>query len=112
IIERFEVNVHADTDSVKSTLASLLPGEPIDVTGAGNSIVLSGTVSSDGVVARAAEVARRFVDEDSKIVKMLRVANEQQVLLRVKVSEVSKTAIKQMGINWNLTDVSLGDAAL
>jgi pilus assembly protein CpaC len=64
IIERFEVNVHPDTDSVKSTLASLLPGEPIDVSGAGNSLVLSGTVSSDGVVARGAEVARRFVDED------------------------------------------------
>jgi pilus assembly protein CpaC len=112
IIERFEVNVHADTDSVKSTLTSLLPGEPIDVSGAGNSIVLSGTVSSDGVVARAAEVARRFVDDDTKVVNMLRVANEQQVLLRVKVSEVSKTAIKQMGINWNLQDVSVGDGAL
>lgn len=112
IIERFEVNVHADTDSVKGTLASLLPGEPIEVTGAGNSIVLSGTVSSDGVVARAQEVARRFVDEDQKIVNMLRVANEQQVMLRVKVSEVSKTAIKQMGINWNLSNIAIGDGVV
>jgi pilus assembly protein CpaC len=112
IIERFEINVHPDTDSVKQTLANLLPGEPIDVSGAGNSIVLSGTVSSDGVVARAQEIARRFVDEDAKIVNMLRIANEQQVMLRVRVSEVSKTAIKQMGINWNLSDVSLGDGAL
>jgi pilus assembly protein CpaC len=112
IIERFEVNVHADTDSVKGTLASLLPGEPIEVTGAGNSIVLSGTVSSDGVVARAQEVARRFVDDDQKIVNMLRVANEQQVMLRVKVSEVSKTAIKQMGINWNLSNIAIGDGVV
>jgi pilus assembly protein CpaC len=112
IIERFEINVHPDTDSVKQTLASLLPGEPIDVSGAGNAIVLSGSVSSDGVVARAQEVARRFVDEDAKIVNMLRVANEQQVMLRVRVSEISKTAIKQLGINWNLSDVSLGDGAL
>jgi pilus assembly protein CpaC len=69
-------------------------------------------VSSDGVVTRAQEVARRFVDEDAKIVNMLRVANEQQVMLRVRVSEVSKTAIKQMGINWNLNNVSVGDGAL
>jgi pilus assembly protein CpaC len=112
IIERFEITVHPDTDSVKQTLASLLPGEPIEVSGAGNAIVLSGTVSSDGVVTRAQEVARRFVDDDQKIVNMLRVANEQQVMLRVRVSEVSKTAIKQMGINWNLQNVSLGDGAL
>ncbi len=112
IIERFEVNVHADTDSVKQTLATLLPGEPIDVTGAGNAIVLSGTVSSDGVVQRANDVARRFVDEDAKIVNMLRVANEQQVMLRVRVSEVSKTAIKQLGIDWNLSNIALGNGAI
>jgi pilus assembly protein CpaC len=112
IIERFEVNVHPDTDSVKQTLASLLPGEPIDVTGAGNAIVLSGTVSSDGVVRRASEVARRFVDEDAKLVNMLRVANEQQVMLRVRVSEVSKTAIKNLGIDWNLSNIALGNGAI
>ncbi|MDQ7249893.1 type II and III secretion system protein family protein [Dongia sedimenti] len=112
IIERFEVNVHPDTDSVKQTLAGLLPGEPIDVTGAGNAIVLSGTVSSDGVVQRASDVARRFVDEDAKIVNMLRVANEQQVMLRVRVSEVSKTAIKNLGIDWNLSNIALGNGAI
>jgi pilus assembly protein CpaC len=112
IIERFEVNVHADTDSVKQSLASLLPGEPIDVTGAGNAIVLSGTVSSDGVVTRAMQLARRFVDEDAKLVNMLRVANEQQVMLRVRVSEVSKTAIKNLGIDWNLSNIALGQGAI
>src|SRR4051812_41641934 len=56
ITERFEVNVHADRASVKQTLATRLPGEPIDVTGAGNAIVLSGSVSSDGVAQRAYEV--------------------------------------------------------
>jgi pilus assembly protein CpaC len=112
IIERFEINVHADTESVKQSLAGLLPGEPIEVTGAGDSLVLSGSVSSDGVVARAGAVARRFVDEDNKIVNMLRVANEQQVMLRVRVSEVSKTAIKQLGIDWNLSNIALGDGAI
>ena len=108
IIERFEVTVHPDTDSVKQTLASLLPGEPIEVTGAGDSIVLSGSVSSDGVVNRAASVARRFVDEDAKVINMLRISNEQQVMLRVRVSEINKSAIKNLGIDWNLNDVAIG----
>lgn len=112
IIERFEVNVHPDTDSVKQALNTVLGGEPIEVTSAGDSIVLSGSVSSDGVVQRANSVARRFVDEDAKIINMLRVANEQQVMLRVRVAEVSKTAIKNLGIDWNLSNIALGDGAI
>jgi pilus assembly protein CpaC len=108
IIERFEVNVHPDTDSVKAALSQLVPGEPIDVSGAGDSIVLSGSVSSDGVVQRAAQVARRFVDDDKKIINMLRIANEQQVMLRVRVSEVNKSAIKNLGIDWNLNNIAVG----
>jgi pilus assembly protein CpaC len=109
IIERFEVNVHLDTASVKAALTDLLPGEPIDVSGAGDSLVLSGSVSSDGVVQRANSVARRFVDDDQKIINLMRIANEQQVMLRVRVAEVSKTAIKNLGIDWNVSNIALGD---
>jgi pilus assembly protein CpaC len=109
IIERFEINVHQDTASVKSSLNTLLPGEPIDVTGAGDSIVLSGTVSSDGAVQRATSIARRFVDADDKIINMMRVANEQQVMLRVRVAEVSKTAIKNLGIDWNVSNIAVSN---
>jgi pilus assembly protein CpaC len=112
IIERFEVNVHPDTDSVKQVLNQLLSGEPIDVTGAGDSIVLTGSVSSDGVVQRATSIARRFVDQDAKVINMLRVANEQQVLLRVRVAEVNKSAIKNLGIDWNLNNIAIGGNGL
>jgi pilus assembly protein CpaC len=108
IIQRFEINVRQDTASVKSALADLLPGEPIDVSGAGDSIVLSGSVSSDGIVQRAQSVARRFVDDDAKVINLLKVANEQQVMLRVRVAEVSKTAIKNLGIDWNLSNIAVG----
>jgi len=112
IIERFEITVHPDTESVQASLSSLLPGEAIEVTGAGDSIVLSGSVSSDGVVNRAAALARRFVDEDAKVINMLRIANEQQVMLRVRVAEVNKSAIKNLGIDWNLNDVAIGGGSI
>ena len=112
IIERFEITVHPDTDSVKQALASLLPGEPIDVTGAGSSIVLSGSVSSDGVIQRANQIATKFVEDATQIVNMLRIANEQQVMLRVRVAEVSKTAIKNLGIDWNLSNIAIGQGAM
>lgn len=112
IIERFEITVQPDTASVKQALASLLPGEPIDVTASGNSIVLSGSVSSDGMVQRAQTVAATFVSDPRLIVNMLRVANEQQVMLRVRVAEVQKTAIKNLGIDWNLSNIAIGNGAI
>jgi pilus assembly protein CpaC len=112
IIERFEITVQPDTVSVKQALAAILPGEPIDVTASGSSIVLSGSVSSDGIVQRAQTVAGTFVSDPKLIVNMLKVANEQQVMLRVRVSEVDKSAIKNLGIDWNLSNIAVGDGAV
>jgi pilus assembly protein CpaC len=43
---------------------------------------------------------------------MLKVANEQQVMLQVRVAEVSKTAIKNLGIDWNLNNIAVGAGAV
>lgn len=107
IIQRFEINVHPDTESIKSLLAQLLPNENIGVDGAGDSIVLSGSVSSDGVVEQARNIARRFVEKDEMIVNMMRVTSEQQVLLQVRVSEMSKSALKEVGVDLSLSEVSV-----
>jgi pilus assembly protein CpaC len=112
IIERFEITVQPDTLSVKQALASLLPGEPIDVSASGSSIVLSGSVSSDGIVQRAQTIAATFVSDPKLIVNMMRVANEQQVMLRVRVSEVDKSAIKNLGIDWHLNNIAVGGGAV
>ncbi len=107
IIQRFEINVHPDTDSIKSLLTQLLPNENISVDGAGDSIVLSGSVSSDGAVQQAQSIARRFVTKDEMIVNMLRVTSEQQVLLQVRVAEMAKTAIKEVGVDTAFDSVSI-----
>ncbi len=107
IIQRFEINVHPDTDSIKSLLTQLLPNENISVDGAGDSIVLSGSVSSDGAVQQAQSIARRFVTKDEMIVNMLRVTNEQQVLLQVRVAEMQKSALKEVGVDTSFDSVSV-----
>lgn len=107
IIERFEINVQPDTEAIKSLLTQLLPNENIGVDGAGDSIVLSGSVSSDGVVEQARNIARRFVKTDEMIVNMLRVSSEQQVLLQVRVAEMSKSALKEVGVGTNFDQVSI-----
>jgi pilus assembly protein CpaC len=108
LIRRIEVNVHPDTDAVADALARLLPDDRIEVAGTGDTLVLSGTVRSDGAAAQARAIARRFVSADDKVISMIRVAAEQQVLLQVRVAEVQKSVLKELGMTNTLSSTGLG----
>jgi pilus assembly protein CpaC len=108
LVRKIDVVVQPDVDGIQSNIAEMLPGEHIAVKGMGNSVVLSGTATSDGVVAKAREIARHFVAGDENIITMLRVTSEQQVLIRVRVAEAKKTVLKELGVDNLLSPQTLG----
>ena len=112
LVRKLDVVVNPDGTAVEQAIRQLLPKERINVQGVGNSVVLSGVASSDGAAAQAQQIARRFVDGDDKIVNMITVGTEQQVLIKVKVAEVQKTALKQLGSVFALAAQDLGPFAL
>jgi pilus assembly protein CpaC len=104
-----DVSVRMDTATVSDTLRELLPDQPgIKVTAAADSLVLSGTVSDAASADRAVEVASAYVrgasmgrgETHDKVVNMLTVAAPQQVMLEVKIAEISKVVLDQFGINF------------
>ncbi len=103
----FDVVVGMDTTALLSLLGQLLPAEKdIRVTPAFDSIVLSGVVSDSEALTRATDLANVFVGGGSaagnrRIVNMLEVAAPQQVMLEVKVAEVSKALIDKLGVRFN-----------
>jgi len=109
IIDRFEVSVHPDSQAVLAALKDVLPNERISVDGAGDALVLSGTVSSDGVAKQAQLIARRFITDDNQLINVMRIGPEQQVMLKVTVAEVEKSALKELGINNLLSPTTIGD---
>ncbi len=108
MIRKVDVVVQPDVDGIQSNISTLLPGENIQVKGMGDSVVLSGTASSDGVAARARNIARRFVAQDDNVISMLKVSSEQQVLLKVRVAEANKSVLKQLGVDNLLSPTTLG----
>lgn len=108
LIRNINISVQPDADGVQQSITRLLPGEMIQASGMGNSIVLTGNASSDGVVAQARDIARRYVAKDENIVNMIRVKNEQQVLLRVRVAEAQKSVLKELGVDNILSPTTLG----
>jgi len=108
LIRKVEIVVQADADGAQHSISTLLPGEHIEAAGMGDSIVLSGTASSDGAASKARDIARRFVTKDENVVNMIRITNEQQVLLRVRVAEAQKTVLKELGVDNILSPTTLG----
>lgn len=108
IISRIELHVQLDTMAVQELLSNVLPGENIKVSAANDNLILSGSVSSNVAVANAVSVARTFVADATNIVNMLSVQGEQQVLLKVKVAEMQRSVLKELGFSTGLGSNNIG----
>ncbi|OED11543.1 type II and III secretion system protein family protein [Burkholderia sp. A2] len=104
-----DVAVGADAGGLQASLLQLMPNErDIHVSTAAGTIVLAGTVSSSQAAQQAVQIAHAYGDSagDGKqgggVLNMLNVTSPQQVMLEVKVAEVSKTLINQMGSAFNI----------
>ncbi|SDH38725.1 type II and III secretion system protein family protein [Roseospirillum parvum] len=100
VVLRSMVSVVVDVDGLRATLSRLLPNEPIQVEATPDSVYLRGRVSSDSVADQALRVAARFAGGEG-LVNLLSVGQEQQVLLQVRVAEVARNTLKELGINFN-----------
>ncbi len=106
----FDVVVNMDMGALQTVIGQLLPEEKnVRVASAFDSIVLSGSVSDAGAVIRVLDLANAYVrgsgggasasvaGANPRIVNMLSTGAPQQVMLEVKVAEVSKALIDKLG---------------
>lgn len=102
-----DIAVGVDTRTLESRLNQFLPGNAIRVTAAADSIVLSGSIADATQVERAISIASAYTGGSSaKVINMLTVADPQQVMLEVKVAEVSKTLVDKLGAKFNLPKIN------
>lgn len=94
----YDVTVTPDTAALKNMLHKLLPEERnIRVMTAGDSITLSGTVSSTAALTTALDAAELYAPE--QVANMLSVGGVHQVMLEVKVAEMHRTVMEKLGID-------------
>jgi pilus assembly protein CpaC len=100
-----DIQVERDVAGLTTMLHSNFPGSEIKVTALNDNIVLTGTVDSAEQATRAQDLAARFASDPgkaadpSKVVNMLKVKGREQVLIKVRVSEIERNIAKQLGIN-------------
>ena len=106
----FDVVVGMDTAALQTAIGQLLPDEKgVRVSAAFNSVVLSGAVSDVGALTRVMDLAQAYVgagrskERSPQVINMLALGSPQQVMLEVKIAEVSKSLIDKLGVGLSGT---------
>ena len=102
-IKTYEVTVRRDLSALSEQLRQLFPGEAITAAGSGKDVVLSGTVASKYVIEKAADVAAGYVEKKENVVNLLKQQEgvaSNQVMLRVRFAEVSRSALTELGVSF------------
>lgn len=97
-----DIVVTIDPGALQGMIAELVPGERnIKVRAAQSNLVLTGEVSDTIALDQVLALAGSYGDP-KKIVNMLKVSGAQQVMLEVKIAEVSKTLLDKLGASVGL----------
>jgi pilus assembly protein CpaC len=108
-IASYDIAVKRDLNGVRAALKQTLPG--IQIEGVGDSVVLTGSVSSPVEAQQAGEIAARLVGGAEKVVNSVVVRGRDQVMLKVTVAEVRRDIVKQLGVDLSAS-MNYGTAAV
>jgi pilus assembly protein CpaC len=99
-LRQYEIIVQRDLARLNEQILKLFPGEAVEAQSNGKAVVLSGFVSSKDIMAKASSVASGYVERPEDVVNLLQLRDtgaSNQVLLRVRFAEVSRSAITDLG---------------
>jgi pilus assembly protein CpaC len=91
------LRVARNLDGLRKQLKELFPGENVKLSAAGDLLVLEGQVSDVRIPERIGEVARLH---SKQVANLLQVTGQQQVQLEVRFAEVSRSALREMGVHF------------
>ncbi len=122
LIGSYTIQITHDLEDLKKKFHEMLPNEPIEVYSAQRSLVLRGTVSSIGTMNAAISIAEGYLvketastettefeggaEEGGEIINLLQVGGGQQVMLEVKIAEISRRELKRLDAQFNALSVN------
>lgn len=115
-IANVEIRVEPDVEPLNAILGRHSPDSHITAEALNGSVILSGTARSAAESDRARQLALQFLQTsggagagagagDNRIVNLVQVQGSEQVLVRVRVVEMSRSLVRQLGINANYDEM-------
>jgi pilus assembly protein CpaC len=106
-IAAMEMQIGREPGLMQKTLKLALPHADVRAVNVGDTIVLTGTVDNVLEAQKVVDIAKGFVGMtaiaggrvEGKVINSLTIRGKDQVMLKVTVAEVKRTAVKQLGVN-------------
>ena len=98
LIGIFDVEVNYDISRLTHELKRRFAGSHLQASSVNGRIMLSGEVADAATLDKAVTIARQFSPE---IINSVSVMSPQQVMLEVRFIEISRTAGRELGVQWN-----------
>jgi len=103
------VRVGSNLESIDQMLRLAMPEAHVGVSTMGvETFLLTGTVAAPEDAAEAERLVQSFVGKDAKVISRLRMATPLQVNLQVRIAEVSRSLVREIGSNLMSRDETGG----
>ncbi|MFN0265266.1 type II and III secretion system protein family protein [Tepidamorphus sp. 3E244] len=110
-IAALEIVVSRDLRPLEHTISQLIPGSDVRAESMADNIVLSGMVRSPLDAQKAMDIAARFVGDKEKVLSMIGAEGSEQVTVKVRIVEVKRSTLKQLGIDFPNAVIAAGSFA-
>jgi pilus assembly protein CpaC len=84
----------------EAAIAQAVPGATIHIETAQNGLTVSGKVKTPADADRVVQIVRGYLPAGQTLDNRISVASSLQVNLRVRIAEMSRNLIRQLGVNW------------
>lgn len=102
VIADLDIQVTHDLSGLRNAIDTLLPANGITLDSVEGGLVLGGPVASATDAENIRRLATRFVGENEEVINRLAVTDPNQVNVRVRIAEVSRSVVKQLGLNFDI----------
>ncbi|ESQ90726.1 pilus assembly protein CpaC [Asticcacaulis sp. AC460] len=101
-ILNLSIRVEAATDELADTVHRLFPTSKVEVQSLNGRVVLSGLAQNNAQADQIARLAASYVTKPEDVINLMAIAGKDQVTLKVRVIEVQRSAIKQLGMSSDI----------
>lgn len=94
--------VNHNLSDIRSSISTLLPNTQLEAHSVPGGLLLTGLVNSAREAEEAQRIGNRFLAENEALINQILVVGPNQVNLRVRIAEVSRSVLKRLGFNFDL----------
>lgn len=99
----FDIAVFGDMTTLEAQIKELAPGADVTVEAVEDSLVLKGTMNNKRTIDKIEELARAY---SPKVINHIVIREAQQILLEVKVAQIDKGALENLGVSFLVKGLS------